>query len=118
MAIPKDAQELFDERVPAALRSFPEEARQVDAVFCFKIAGEGGGDWTVDLASDPPSVGQGDRGNAQCTVEVSHEDFKRMLSDPQAGMQLHFQGKLRVVGNPQHAERLNQFFALAAKEPS
>lgn len=114
--LPKDAKELFDERVPKALAQFPDKAREVDAIYCFKITGDGGGEWTVDLASDPPSVSQGDKGNAQCTIEVAHEDFKAMLGDPQAGMQLYFQGKLKVTGDPMLATKLQQFFELSARD--
>jgi hypothetical protein len=113
MPAARDARELFEEQVPKALARNPDEARQVNAIYCFKIAGEGGGDWTVDFTSDPPSCRQGDSGNAQCTIEVAHEDFKTMLSDPQAGMQLYIQGKLKVTGDPLLATKLPQFFELA-----
>jgi hypothetical protein len=93
MPAAKDARELFEEQVPKALARNPEEARQVNAVYCFKISGEGGGDWTVDFTSDPPECRKGDSGAAQCTVEVSHEDFKTMLSDPQVGAQLYFHSR-------------------------
>jgi hypothetical protein len=36
-----------------------------------------------------------------------------MLTDPNAGMQLYFQGKLRVSGDPMLAMKLQQFFDLA-----
>jgi hypothetical protein len=110
---PKDAQELFDEQVPAALKAHPDKAKAVNAVYCFKISGDGGGEWTVDLASDPPTCTRGDTGKAQCTVEVSNEDFKAMLGNPQVGMQLYFQGKLKVTGDPMLATKLQQFFAIA-----
>jgi hypothetical protein len=113
MPLPKDAKELFGEQVPRALAGNPDRAREVNAVYCFKITGEGGGDWTVDLAADPPSCRTGDDGNAQCTIEVAHEDFKTMLSDPQAGMQLYLQGRLKVTGDPILATKLQQFFELA-----
>ena len=113
--MPKDAKELFDEQVPAALSQHPDKAKAVNAVYCFKITGEGGGEWTVDLASDPPTCAQGDTGKAQCTVEVAHEDFKAMLGNPQLGMQLYFQGKLKVTGDPMLATKLQQFFALASQ---
>ena len=107
--IPNSAAELFDEILPKQLAEHPDKAKQVNAVYCFKISGDGGGDWTVDLASDPPTCSRGDSGKAQCTIEVSHDDFKTMLSDPNAGMQLYFQGKLRVSGDPMLATKLNQF---------
>ena len=113
--LPKDAQELFDEMVPKALSEHPDKAKEVNAIYCFKIIGDGGGEWTADLTADPPTCVKGDSGTAQCTVELSHEDFKTMLGDPQAGMQLYFQGKLKVTGDPMLATKLQQFFDLASK---
>ena len=115
-AQPRDAQELFDEIVPQALAQNPERAREVDAVFLFKITGEGGGEWTVDLVSDPPVCQRGDSGKSQCAIEVEHDDFKDMLADPQVGMQLYFQGKLKVTGDPMLATKLQQFFSLTDSE--
>ncbi len=114
--LPKDAQELFNERIPEALAKYPAQAKEVNAIYCFKISGDGGGEWTVDLTADVPTCATGDTGNAQCTIDLSHEDFKTMLSDPQAGMQLYFQGKLKVVGDPMLATRLQQFFDIANQD--
>lgn len=111
--IPQDAKHLFDELVPAALKQFPDKAKEVNAIYGFNITGNGGGQWTVDLMSDPPTCTRGDTGKAQCTIEVDHEDFKQMLGNPQLGMQLYFQGKLRVTGDPMLATKLQQFFQLA-----
>ena len=111
---PTSAQELFNEQIPVALSKYPDKAREVNAIYCFKISGEGGGTWSVDLTTDPPICNTEDTGNAQCTIEVAHDDFKTMLSDPQAGMQLYFQGKLKVTGDPMLATKLQQFFDLAS----
>jgi putative sterol carrier protein len=111
--LPKDATELFDNLVPAGLAQYPDKAGELNAVYCFKITGEGGGEWTVDTTAKPPTCTRGDSGKAQCTVEVSHDDFKTMLADPNAGMQLYFQGKLRVSGDPMLAMKLQQLFELA-----
>lgn len=113
VSMPKDAQELFDVLVPQGLKAFPDKAREVNAIYAFKISGEGGGDWTVDLTADPPTIVKGDTGTAQCTIDVSHDDFKQMLADPNAGMQLYFQDKLRVSGDPMLAMKLQQFFDIA-----
>lgn len=112
-AMPKDAQELFDVMIPEGLKRFPDKAREVNAIYGFKISGEGGGEWTVDLTSNPPECSRGDTGKSQCTISVAHDDFKTMLSDPQAGMQLFFQGKLQVAGDPTLAMKLQQLIDLA-----
>jgi putative sterol carrier protein len=113
--MPKDAQDLFDNLVPEGLKQFPDKARELNAIYCFKISGAGGGEWTVDCTANPPSCTKGDAGKAQCTIEVASEDFKTMLEDKtgQAGMQLFFQGKLRVNGDPTLAMKLQQLFELA-----
>jgi putative sterol carrier protein len=111
--MPKDAVDLFDNIVPAGLAKYPDKARELNAIYAFKISGEGGGEWTVDLTSTPPTCVRGDTGKAQCTIEIAHEDFKTMLTDPNAGMQLYFQGKLRVSGDPMLAMKLQQLFDLA-----
>jgi len=112
--LPKDATELFDKLVPAGLAAHPDKAREVNAIYTFKISGDGGGEWTCDLTASPPTCVRGDSGKAQCTVEVAHDDFKTMLADPNAGMQLYFQGKLRVSGDPMLAMKLQELFKLAS----
>ena len=113
VTMPKDAQDLFDNMVPQGLAQNAAKARELNAIYCFKITGEGGGEWTVDCTAETPTCTKGDTGKAQCTVEVAHDDFKTMLSDPNAGMQLYFQGKLRVSGDPMLAMKLQQLFDLA-----
>jgi hypothetical protein len=111
--MPKDAQDLFDNLVPQGLAQFPDKAREMNAIYCFKVTGEGGGEWTVDTTANPPTCAKGDSGKAQCTDQVAHDDIKTMLSDPNAGMQLYFQGKLIVSGDPMLAMKLQQLFELA-----
>lgn len=108
-----DAQTLFNTKVPEALTANAAKARELNAVYCFKITGDGGGTWTVDLASDPPTCKSGEGAKPQCTIEVAHDDFKGMLTNPSLGMQLYFQGKLRVNGDPMLATKLQKLFSLA-----
>jgi putative sterol carrier protein len=111
--LPTNASELFDDLVPKGLAAFPDKARELNAIYCFKIIGDDGGEWTVDTTANPPTCTKGDSGKAQCTIDVTHDDFKAMLADPNAGMQLYFQGKLRVSGDPMLAMKLQQLFELA-----
>ena len=112
--VPSNAKELFDDMIPRGIASNPDKAKQVGAVYVFRITGDGGGDWIVDLTADPPSCTRGVSDKAQCTIEVAHTDFQRMLAEPNAGMELYFSGKLRVSGDPMLATRLQSFFRLAA----
>lgn len=105
-----NAQELFNDKIPQMLAKSPEGARSINAVYAFKIAGDGGGEWTVNLASDPPTCQAGLHGAANCTIEIAHADFLTMLSNPAAGMQLYFTGKLKVQGDPMLATKLQKLF--------
>lgn len=113
MATPKSATELFDELMPQAIAKSPDKAKEVGAIYVFKIAGDGGGEWTVDLKSDAPSIQKGVQPGANCTIEVAHTDFIAMLNNPALGMQLFMQGKLKVTGDPMLAMKLQKLFALA-----
>ena len=112
--MPQNAQELFNDQVPKAIASKPDKAKEIGAIYLFKISGEGGGEWTVDLASAEPFCKPGVHGTAQCTIEVAHEDFKAMLGNPTLGMQLYFQGKLKVTGDPMLATKLQKLFSMGA----
>jgi len=104
---------LFDTLLPAALARHAEEARKVGASYAFHITGEGGGDWLVDLKTDPPTVRAAEVGTeANCAITVSAEDFARMLGDSALMLQFYFNGKLKVSGDPMLAAKLQKLFAL------
>jgi hypothetical protein len=111
--IPESAQEFFDVQLPAALEAHPLEAKTIGGIYAFKISGEEGANWTIDLKSPVPVCVRDSSMVATCTIEVSAEDFKSMIASPALGMQLYFQGKLRIVGDPMLATKLHQLFALA-----
>ncbi len=107
-----DAQTLFNDKIPQALAKFPDKAKEVNAVYQFNVEGDGGGKWTVDLVSTPPSCTSGSVTTAQCTITIGHEDFKALLGNSNLGMQLYFQGKLKVAGDPTLAMKLQKLFKL------
>ena len=102
---------MFGEKLPGILKGSPDKLKELNAVFLFKISGDNGGTWTVDCKADPPTVAEGEAGTADCTIEVSDEDFNTMTDDPQAGMQLFFAGKLKVSGDPMLATKLQTLFS-------
>ena len=60
--VPEYAQELFNIQVPEALAKHPDKAKEIGAVYLFKITGDDGGTWTVDLAANPPALHAGRQG--------------------------------------------------------
>jgi len=115
-SVPKDTSDLFDHLIPEALTKSPDRARALDTIFCFKILGEG--DWIIDCSRDaePPMCGRGDvtasNREPHCTIEIGSVDFASMLSDPNVGMQLYFQKRLRISGDSSHATKIASVFEL------
>ncbi len=106
-----DIQKLFNEELPAALEKNGAAAQQIGAKYQINVTGEGGGEWFIDASSSGPRAEQGNPGGADCTITLSAEDFQKLHENPQAnGMQLFFQGKLKVDGNPMLATKLNKLF--------
>ena len=105
----------FDQKVPEVLKTSPEKAKDVAAIYLFKIGGTDGGTWTVDLLSNPPTCQPGEHSTPQCTIEASDADFRSMIDGGmQAAMQLFFTGKLKVTGDPNLATKLSKLLQMAS----
>ena len=105
----------FDQKVPAALAEHPDKAKEVAAVYLFKVSGADGGTWTVDLVSTPPTCQPGAHGTPQCTIECADTDLRSMIEGGmQAAMSLFFSGKLKVSGDPTLATRLTKLLQMAS----
>ncbi|MCA9581195.1 MAG: SCP2 sterol-binding domain-containing protein [Myxococcales bacterium] len=100
-----EAKEFFGTKLPEKIAADPAKASAIGGVFVFKINGDGGGVWTVNL-KDAPSVAEGEAEGAECTLEMSAEDWNTISENPGAAMQLYFGGKLKVTGNPMLATKL------------
>ncbi len=107
--------EFFDKRVPEALLANPERAKEVAAIYLFKISGEDGGTWTADLLATPPTCTPGASDHPQCTIEVSDRDFCAMVEGGlQVAMQILFAGKLKIAGDPALIAKLTNLLQLGA----
>lgn len=108
-------EQLFNEKAPAVLKDNADKLKVcAGSIYNLKITGPGGGDWSLNMTLSPAICTPGASQIAQCTVEVDSENFKRLLVQPMLGMQLYFQGKLKVTGNPILLQKLQPLFALLA----
>jgi len=110
----KTAKELFNESAVAMLENKKDKLQGINAVFKFDIAGEGGGQWTMDLKNEPFSIKEGDGEKPDCTVTVSHDNFQKLLDNFGIAMQLFTTGKLKV-DNPLAAMKLQKVLPLMKK---
>jgi putative sterol carrier protein len=98
----------FEEKFPARIAKDPAKSAAIGAVFLFKISGDEGGTWTLNLKDDP-GVKAGEHPPVDCTLEMTAEDWRTINTDPSAAMKLFFTGKLKVTGNAMLATKLQQF---------
>lgn len=120
---PKSASDLFDKLLPAALTKNPDKARALNATYGFRVTGDKGGEWTVDCTVAKPTCTRGSASPtgtgamcAMCAIVVSDSDMMAIIKDPNMAMQLYFQGKLVVSGDPTLAMKMQQLFALVMPE--
>lgn len=103
-----DATTDFTTRLPEKIAAMGDDAKTaVNAVFVFKVTGEGGGTWTLD-AKNNVGVRAGAEEGADCTIEIASEDWKTISENPASATQLFFTGKLKVSGNPMLATKLQK----------
>lgn len=109
-----DIKNLFDDKLPGAIEKNPDAAKSIGAKFQINISGDDGGEWFIDCSDSGPKAESGNPGGADCTIDISSEDFQKLVENPQAnGMQLFFAGKLKVTGNQMLAMKLQKLFELA-----
>jgi len=108
-----DIQKLFNEELPTGMQNKPDAATEIGATYQINIAGDDGGEWYLDCSANGPKAESGNPGSADCTINISSDDFQKLLENPEAnGMQLFFAGKLKVQGNQMLAMKLKKLFAL------
>lgn len=108
-----DIQKLFTQELPAAMEKNPAGAKEIGAKYQLNVTGDGGGEWFIDVSDSGPKCTAGNPGGADCTITISTDDFQKLHENPETnGMQLFFQGKLKVAGNQMLAMKLKKLFTL------
>lgn len=110
--MPKTPKELFG-MLAGAIVTNKERAKAVGVRLGFKVPGPNGGFWLFDPAT-PELAEYADAAliKANCTIEMADVDMAALIAKPQDGMNLYFQGKIKITGEPMAANKLQQFFAL------
>lgn len=93
------------------LNQNPGVTEKVGVVYGWKV---GGKSYVLDLKASPGKVTAGE-GAAECTLELSEEDFLAMTQGKADPMKLFTTGKLKISGNIMASQKLN---FLAKMDPS
>jgi len=103
-----DAKEYFNNELPRKLEADPDGLSSIGGVFVMLIDGDGGGEWTIDVKSNPPSVNEGAKDESDCTIRMTNEDFIKVRENPKAAMSLFMAGQIKVQGNQMLAMHLQK----------
>jgi len=91
-------QEIFN-ALSAGLKADPSVVKRVGAVFQFDIdVGGSTKSYVVDLKNGNGEIREGTT-QADCTIGVSENDFKDLMTGKANGQQLFMSGKLKLKGN-------------------
>ncbi len=97
--------EIFEE-IDKRVKSNPDKAKAINAVYQFNITGDLGGTWTVDCTA--PEAKEGPARTPGCTFTISDKDFVDIVLGKLHGQLAFMSGRLKVGGNMVLAMRLQE----------
>jgi putative sterol carrier protein len=87
-------------------------AAGVEAVFQYRVSGEGGGDWYCDVRDGACSVAAGVHPRPVCTLNIGAADFLAMMNGRLAPMQAYTSGRLKIEGDILKSQLIGKLFKL------
>jgi putative sterol carrier protein len=110
----KSAAEFFEKFEQKAAAN-TDAATAPNAIYQFKITGDGGGEWNMDLTKGKTGdfVSTGTHASPGATITVSAEDWLGMLNGSLNPMQAFMSGKIKIDGDMTLAMSLQQVMNLA-----
>jgi putative sterol carrier protein len=91
----------------------PEVAEGVDAVIQYKLTGDEGGEYVINIKEGACKVEEGVADTPTMTLTADAHDFRDVLLGKANGMQYFMQGKLKLAGDLNLAMKLTSFFKMA-----
>jgi len=91
----------------------PEVAEGVEAVIQYRLTGEEGGDYIINIKEGKCSVAEGIAENPSMTLTADGRDFGDVLLGKANGMQYFMMGKLKLAGDLNLAMKLTSYFKMS-----
>jgi NAD(P)-dependent dehydrogenase (short-subunit alcohol dehydrogenase family)/acyl dehydratase/putative sterol carrier protein len=87
-------------------------AAGVDAVFQYRVTGEGGGDWHCTVRDGACRIDAGVHEKPACTLKMAAADFLSMMNGKLAPMQAYTSGKLAIEGDVMKSQLIGKLFRM------
>ena len=107
MSIADDLRKIFD-KMPAAF--IPEKATGVKALIQLELAGEGGGNWALDIANGQISIREDRAAAPDLTLSMEAADYIALSYGEANPMSLFTAGKIKLQGNMTLALKFQEMF--------
>ena len=104
IAEPKD---WFETELPQKVKDDPSKIAEFNGVMTFKITGDNGGEWSLDIKDSVLNVIEGGPEKPDILVTMKSPDFVNFINGKLNGQMAFMTGKLKVKGNMQLAMKLN-----------
>ncbi len=93
----------------------PEAAVGVEAIIQYRLTGEEGGDYIIDIRDGKCKVSEGVAEEPAVTLTADGRDFADVLLGRANGMQYFMLGKLKLAGDLNLAMKLTSFFKMTGQ---
>lgn len=88
----------------------PDAAKGVNVRLQFKLSGDGGGDWYVEIKDGKCKVKEGTGPNPDATLIASASDYKKIADGEMNKMVAFLRGKLKVEGDKDKLKPFDTYF--------
>ena len=92
----------------------PEKAEVLDVVIQYKLSGEEGGDWIINIKDGVCKVEEGVAESPTMTLSADARDFGDVLLGKANGMQYFMEGKIKLAGDLNLAMKLTSMFKMSS----
>lgn len=107
MATADDVKAIFD-AMPNQINA--DAAKGMNSVIQFKLTGDGGGDYYVEIKDGTAKVSQGTHASPNMTMTLAASDYVDLIAGKLNGQMAFMSGKLKIAGDMGLAMKMQTLF--------
>ncbi|QQK81811.1 SCP2 sterol-binding domain-containing protein [Salicibibacter cibi] len=92
--------------IDAALKTDPSATEDAEGVYQFNLTGDDGGTYQMIIESDSARAVKGEEKEPDCTLEITADDYKRMVAGTLNPTEAFMGGQLTIDGDMGMAMKL------------